>query len=232
MLYGMIFDLDGVVADTHPIHKEAWRQLLAEAGRRVSSKQLEFVCQGRKREDILRHFFGALPAEAMQRYGNRKDELFLKSMQEVRAITGIIEFLGELEKAGMPKALATSAGVQRTRHVLGWLSLTHCFRAVVTGDDVVRGKPDPTIFLMAAQQLGLAPREVLVVEDSCAGVGAANAAGMKCLGVAKQAQATRLRREGADYIIPDFNGLTVGRVKALFEASQRSPLPRGVESAA
>jgi HAD superfamily hydrolase (TIGR01509 family) len=225
MFRGMIFDLDGVVADTHPIHKEAWRQLLAEAGRHVSAEHLDFVCEGRRRADILHHFLGPLSAEAIQHYGKRKDELFFGSTLELRATAGVHGFLSELDRAGMPKALATSAGWRRTDHVLARLGLSGCFYPVVTGDDVVNAKPNPEIFLIVAQQLGLAPMHLLVIEDSRAGVRAAKAAGMKCLGIASGAHATTLRREGADCVSADFRGLTVAQLAKLLTVGQQSPTP-------
>src|SRR6266849_993359 len=110
----MIFDLDGVIADTHAIHRQAWGQMLLERGQRVSEGELDFVLEGRKREEILRHFLGTLSAAEISHYGERKDELFRQSSEQVRAIPGVVDFLCQLDDAGVPKAVATCASKRRT----------------------------------------------------------------------------------------------------------------------
>src|SRR5260370_347031 len=115
MLAGIIFDLDGVIADTHTMHRQAWRHLLGELGRQVSEKELDFVLEGRKREEILRHFLGSLSAAEVSHYGGRKDELFRQASEQVRAIPGVVDFLCQPDGARGPEAVATSAS-RRTTH--------------------------------------------------------------------------------------------------------------------
>ena len=124
MFTAMIFDLDGVIADTHPIHRRAWRQFLLERNLQVSDEQLDVILEGRTRREILRHFLGDLPAPELSACGDRKDGLFYESAGELRPIPGVIEFLSQLENAGVPKAVATSAGKRRAHFVLERLGLT------------------------------------------------------------------------------------------------------------
>src|SRR5437016_480318 len=133
----MIFDLDGVVADTHAIHRQAWRQMLLERGQQVSEEELDFVLEGCKREEILRHFLGTLCTAEISHYGERKDELFRQSAVGLRAIPGVLDFLDQLESAGVQTALATSANKRRTHQIIEHLGLASRFSAVLTGDDVV-----------------------------------------------------------------------------------------------
>ncbi len=221
MFAGVIFDLDGVIADTHPIHRQAWRQLLLEAGQQVSEKELDFVLEGRKREEILRHFLGSLSAAEILHYGERKDELFYESAAGLRTIPGIIDFLHQLDSAGVPKAVATSASKRRAHQVLELLGLAGRFCAVLTGDDVAEGKPDPSILYLAASCLQVMPHQSLVAEDSVAGVRAAKSAGMKCLGIASGVLGPRLCHEGADYVVPNFDGLSFERLESCGNYSHR-----------
>jgi len=216
----MVFDLDGVIADTHPIHLRAWRQLLQEVGRQVSEEELEVVLGGRQREAILRHFLGRLSDAEIMFYGQRKDHLFYEGASEVRAIPGVVNLLDELETAGLPKALATSAGKRRAWLVLDRLGLTGRFQAVVTAEDVDNCKPDPSIFHLAATRLHVLPHQLLVAEDSEAGVRAAKSAGMMCLGIAGRARASRLSEQGADAVVPDFLSLSLADLLARFPAAE------------
>jgi len=205
----MIFDLDGVIADTHPIHKQAWRQLLLEQGQQVSEEQLSFVLEGCTRQEILRHFLGRLSASDISHYGRRKDELFYEFAAGLRAIPGVIDFLHQLESAGVHKAVTTSAGKRRAHYVLQLLGLSDHFHPILTHDDVVAAKPDPSIFHLA--------------EDSAAGVRAAKSAGMRCLGIGTGALGSRLYQEGADQVVPDFDRVSPSQLLSLFlESSELS----------
>jgi len=220
MLAGIIFDLDGVIADTHTIHRHAWRQLLVEMGRQISEEELDFVLEGRKREEILRHFLGSLSTAEVSRYGERKDELFRQSAEQLQSVPGVVDFLRQLDDAGVSRAVATSASKRRTYQLLERLGLADRFGTVVTGDDVAKGKPDPSIFYLAAGCLRVTPQESLVVEDSGVGVRAAKSAGMKCLGIASGMLAGRLRREGADHVVPNFIGILLAKLQNLFHSPQ------------
>jgi beta-phosphoglucomutase family hydrolase len=216
MCKGVIFDMDGVLIDSHPVHKQVWSQFLASVNRPVTDAELDFVLDGRKREEILRHFLGDLPADRLREYGQRKNELYVESSKNLRTITGVEEFLGALGAAGLPMAVATSASFARARDTLARLGILPRFSALVTGNDVANGKPDPEIFVRAAQQLNLTPRNLLVVEDAVSGVKAAKSAGMKCLGIAAAGRRGELRAAGADHVIPDYGKISLQEVQQLF----------------
>ncbi len=213
---GVIFDMDGVLIDSHPIHKKVWAQFLASLDMHVSEKELDFVLDGGKREEILRHFLGDLPPERIREYGQRKNELFRESETELRMISGVVEFLDTLGVAGIGMAVATSASSVRAHDILARLGIMARFRAVVTGSDVDKGKPDPEIFVQAARHLDLHPRNLLVVEDAVSGVKAAKCAGMKCLGIASDGRSEKLRAAGADRVVPDYRQISLLDVQQLF----------------
>jgi beta-phosphoglucomutase len=90
------------------------------------------------------------------------------------------------------------------------------FRAVITGDDVVKGKPDPSLFVLAAQGIEVHPAKALVCEDAVAGVQAAKAAGMRCLGIASNGRGPVLQKAGADMVVPDFTDIRLEILRPLF----------------
>jgi len=224
MFAAMIFDLDGVIADTHPIHKQAWRRLLLERGQQVSEEQLDFVLEGCAREEILRHFLGSLSASDISHYGRRKDELFYELASGLRTIPGVIDLLWQLENAEVHRAVTTSAGKRRAYYVLELLGLTNRFHVILTHDDVVAAKPDPSIFHLAARTLQVKPHQSLVAEDSVAGVRAAKSASMRCLGIGTGALGSRLYREGAEHVVPNFVGVSLSQLSNLFLGSSNLPL--------
>lgn len=220
MLAGVIFDLDGVLADTHPIHRQAWGQFLHERGLQVSEQEMDFVLEGVKREDILQHFLGDLSAPELRSYGERKDELFHQFADQVGAIPGVMEFIQQCECAQISLAVATSAGKRRTHTVLERLGLAGRFSAIVTSDDVIHPKPHPSVFKQAAAGMRLSPDRVLVAEDSQAGIRAAKRAGMKCLGLARGARVSQLYHDGADWVVGDFRDTSLALIEQLFSPGQ------------
>lgn len=216
MFEAAIFDMDGVIIDSHPIHKEAWRRLLELAGRSITEEELDFVVDGRKRADIVRHFLGDLPPSELETYGRQKDTLFLASAERLSLVPGLPGFVAELRAEGIKLAVATSATRKRAEYMLNRFGLTQQFQTVVTGDDVTNGKPDPTIFQKACMQIDGTPSTTLVVEDAVSGVKGAKLAGMKCLGIAGRARSRLLYEAGADWVQPDFTAVKMPSIAALF----------------
>jgi HAD superfamily hydrolase (TIGR01509 family) len=204
MIEGIVFDMDGVLIDSHPIHRRAWRKFLATVGTNVGEEELGFILEGRRREEILRHFLGDLPDSKIAEYGHQKDQFFEEHFGDVRLIPGVRQFLETLEVAGLKAAIATSASSVRTWGTLRRLELDKKFTTVVTGDDVDAGKPDPAVYELASKRMNLIPQKLLVLEDALCGVQAAKSAGMRCVGVSTNGRAEMLRQCGAEFVIPDF----------------------------
>jgi len=216
MLKGVIFDLDGVVVDSHPAHMRAWNRFLLSVGKSVTETELDFVRDGRKKEEILRHFLGDLNCTEIQAHSHQKDLFFNEEAKDVKAVAGVGELLKQLERTGLPTAVASSGSSKRVHYILDLVGLRPYFRIVVTGDDVARGKPDPAIFLKAARKLHVEPTSSLAFEDSVSGVRAARAAGMKCLGIAAPHRAHSLAEAGAHGVLTDFVGASVSQIQELF----------------
>ena len=231
MLKAVIFDLDGVVADSHPIHEVAWKALLTEAGLDPQSINVDFLYAGHPRREILKHYLGSLSDSEVQHWGRRKDELYELAARALQAKPGIPRVLSQLKEAGIARALATSAGRKRSVESLELLGLTNHFPVVITGDDVHTPKPAPDIFLLAARKLDAQPENCVVVEDSVAGVQAAVAGGMKCVGFTSHERADELRRAGADDVISDFPQSPVPYFSALLGARNSREISSGVAQA-
>ncbi len=207
MLRAAIFDMDGVIVDSHPVHKKTWRKFLELLGKEIDEERLNFIMEGRKRDEILRYFLGDLSDDQVRVLGHQKEQLFREESADMKAIEGLREFLQQLSEARIRLAVASSGSNGRVNYVLDLLNLRHYFQAIVTGDQVMYGKPDPTIFRVACDQLCVQPCETLVFEDSVSGIRAAKAAGIRCVGVATNGIIALLVEAGADRIIPDFSAV-------------------------
>ena len=230
MFKSVIFDMDGVIIDSHPAHREAWRTFLQSLNRTVSDAELDFVLDGRKRAEILRHFLGELPDEQIQELGNRKDDFFRRAALQLRVVPGVVEFVSGLRSAGISMGLATSASESRTRHTLENLQLLDKFAVILTGDDVALGKPDPSIYSLACKRLNVAPQSALAIEDAVSGIKAAKGAGVTCIAVAGHQPPHRLRAAGAAQVVANFVGFSPAQLELLHvNNSDRVPSPRAPE---
>ena len=216
MLRGIVFDMDGVIIDSHPVHRRAWKTFLQTAGREVTDAELDFILDGRKRDEILCYFMGELTPSQIADYGARKDEMLRQLAEDMQPLRGVVEFLDSLSRVGIRMALATSAGHRRAHGTLKELGLAGYFDAIVTGDEVVSGKPDPAIYRLVADRLNETPENLLAVEDAVSGVKSARAAGMRCLGIASAERAETLRAAGADPVVSDFESLSLMQLEASF----------------
>jgi beta-phosphoglucomutase len=216
MLRGVVFGMDGVIVDSHAAHRSAWKSFLESEGRAARDEDLDFILDGRKREEILRHFFGELTPEQIVEYGHRKDKLLRECGKRIQPILGVVEFLVHLSRAGIRIALATSGSRRRAYGTLEEHGLARYFHTVVTGDEVIVGKPDPAIYRLAAERMQESPQHLLAVEDAASGVKSARAAGMRCLGIANERRAALLRAAGAELVISDFRSLSFDQLENCF----------------
>ena|SRR5215469_6273624 len=218
MAPGMIFDLDGVLFDSHPVHRKAWREFLRGLGRMVTDEELDFILDGAKREEILRHFLGPLTREQTASYVARKESIFRSEEENLKTVDGLQAFLDLVEKAEIPKVVATSASKLRAKRMLHKHDLADRFAAIITGDDVPTGKSNPAIFLRSAKVLQVAPNEVLVFEDAIPAVRGATSIGMQCIGIAAaDPRRSQLHDAGAALVVPNFTELSLADAMRLLQ---------------
>jgi beta-phosphoglucomutase len=218
-LKSVIFDMDGVIVDSHPAHRRAWQKFLQTLGKTVSESDLKYILDGRKRTEILAHFLGDLSEDEIQEYGRRKDAFFQQISLEIKPVPGVLELLDDLREHNIAVALATSAGQSRTSTTLHRLRIRGHFNVIVTGNDVTQGKPDPAIYRLACRKLQVPPEHAIAIEDAVSGVRAAKAAGLHCIAVGGHESQNTLRTAGADYYVRDFVGVCFADLESLLSHS-------------
>ena len=178
-----IFDLDGVIVDTNPFHKQAWMNYASQLGKDITEEWMHEHVYGRINKEALTSLLGAVPNEAeLIQHTEAKEALFLESYREhVSMVSGLHAVLVQAQEAGIPMAVATSAPRMNVEFIFDALGLDVFFPIVIDDQMVTKGKPDPEIYLLAADRLGIAPEFCLVFEDSFSGVAAGKAAGMKVI---------------------------------------------------
>jgi beta-phosphoglucomutase family hydrolase len=221
--HAVIFDMDGVIIDSHPAHRKAWRKFLHSLKREVTDQELDFILDGRKRAEIMRHFLGELSEAELEEHGKSKDDFFQDLEFEVKPLPGVVRFLDDLRKKKIATAVATSAGQSRARSTLARLHLANHFNVIITGGDVAKGKPDPEIYLRACEGLKVAPQNALAIEDAVSGVRAAIAAGLRCVGVSIHQPAQKLIAAGADCVIEDFLGHSKAKLELILQCDAAAP---------
>jgi beta-phosphoglucomutase-like phosphatase (HAD superfamily) len=148
-----------------------------------------------------------------------KDDFFRQVSADLMPVTGSVELIMHLVESGTRLAVATSASRQRTHWTLRQLGIGNCFKVVVTGDDVEKGKPDPTVYRLAAEGLSQWPHSLLAVEDSISGIRAARSAGFRCLGIGPGAAEQSMRKAGAEHVLPSLAGLSITTLRTMYSGS-------------
>ncbi|MGI8574294.1 MAG: HAD family hydrolase [Egibacteraceae bacterium] len=231
-LDAVIFDLDGVITDTASVHLDAWIRMfndfLEQWGDDEPFTEQDYLAHvdGRPRYDGVRAFLASrgieLPegevsdppeAETVCGLGNRKNDLFRAVLAEgVDPYPTSVTLVEQIRAAGMKTGLVSSS--RNAGPVLEAAELSHLFAVRVDGNDVIErglpGKPDPAMFLAAAEELGVAPARAAVVEDALSGVEAGRRGEFGLvIGVNRGAAAEQLRARGADVVVDDLGELTV-----------------------
>mgnify|MGYP003383527547 CR=1 FL=1 len=194
----VIFDMDGVIVNSEPLHERAFLETFAQIGH-ADSHGIHFPdYYGRSDQAVWIDFIGAhRPPHPLAELSRMKQERFLNLLRAERPIfPAVSELVIALASRG-PIALASGSNHTVISAVLDLCGLRPHFRAVVSADDVPRGKPAPDIFLRSAELLGVAQAECVVIEDSVAGVAAGRAAGMKVIGITNSVPADKLREADA-----------------------------------
>lgn len=202
-----IFDVDGVIIDSRALHTATWDEYVRRFGRTLP-EGFGSTIFGRHNRDIVRELFGpGLSLEEIDGHGAAKEAFYRERLKPVlmeHLVPGVAEFLRG--QAGRPMAVASNAEWANVEAVLIPSGLLRFFRVVLDGSQVARPKPDPEIYLRAAELLGVAPYDCVVFEDSYSGVEAARAAGARIVGV----QTTHERLPGANLLIRDFRAPELG----------------------
>ena len=197
----VVFDMDGVLADSEPTYLEAANVVLASLGKHLSEEQaLTFM--GRSVRHSWRGIMELLGLEgSVEDYVYQYDEVLVSLLSRPRpTLPGVRELLGELERRGLPRALVTSSWQGWVDALLGAIGLIGAFPVVVTEEQVENAKPAPEPFLKAAALLGIEPAACIAIEDTPSGIQAAKAANMYAVQV-RAASTAFPPIEGADLVL-------------------------------
>jgi HAD superfamily hydrolase (TIGR01509 family) len=196
----VMFDMDGVLIDTHHAIVSLWAEIALGHGKQLTEEDIRRYVLGRSPE----HTVSALFAELQ---GASREHLLEQVRQaeprlNFREIAGTKLLAERLAAARVPLALVTSGSRTRVQRVLAALGLASSFRVCVTWEDIQNGKPAPDCYLLGAKRLGVPADRCLVVEDAPSGIAAGHAAGAVCLGLAS-GDGADLRERGARYVVQD-----------------------------
>lgn len=181
----VLWDMDGTLVDSEKLHWTAWRKTMANEGIAITHEQF-LSSFGRRNDSIIDLWLGASSTpERIERIGNAKEELYRRLVRRdgISALPGAASWLQWLHKHGWRQAVASAAPRANIETILEALSVTHFFQGIVSAEDVQKGKPDPEVYLLAAERVGTSPDRCIVVEDAVAGVEGARRAGMRNIGV-------------------------------------------------
>jgi len=220
-LEAVLWDMDGVIADTAPYHLKAWQEVFPKRGFNYSEEVFKRNF-GKRNDTIIRSIIGDSASSAeVDAIAVEKEAVFRqKAAANVKPFPGAIELLKSLGECGVKIALASSAPIENIQLVTRDLGIDNCFDVIVWGREVTEGKPSPQGFLLAAQRLGVEPKNCVVIEDSLSGVTAAKRAGMKCVAVTN----THLRKGlmEADLVVDSLETVNMADLAGLFNSSPES----------
>ena len=208
MIKAIIFDLDGTIVDNMKVHQKAFLEFLNSKGVPITLKDYVTKYQGRSNKENFPSIFGRkLSKGEITLFTDEKEGLYRRMYTDVKPVTGFFDILREAKRLDLKVALATSAPKQNRDYILEKLGLKNSFDVIVGDEDVERGKPEPEIYLKAAEKLGVEPKHCLVFEDSIPGIQSAKRAGLRVIALSTTHQAKDLTE--AAYIINDFSEVTL-----------------------
>jgi beta-phosphoglucomutase family hydrolase len=183
-MIALIFDMDGVIVDSNPVHRQAWAAFNRRYGLETT-EEMQRRMYGKRNDQIVRDYFGeGITPEEVDARGRAKERLYrelIAGRTEEMLVPGLRAFLERYRD--LPMGVGSNAEPENVALVLDETGLRRYFRAVVDGHQVLHPKPHPDVYLRVAELLGTDPAKCIVFEDSHSGVAAAVAAGMRVIGI-------------------------------------------------
>ena len=215
MFKAVIFDMDGVVVDTEPIHTTAEKSVLNDIGIDITLEEIRKYAGAASnvwfKEVLKRH---SKVADVYELKRKKFDIVYENLEKDIPVVPGVLELIDSLGRNGIRLALASGSPKEFVNFIVSRLNLNEKFDEVIGLGDYSKSKPDPESFLLASRKLGVDPKDCVVVEDAHLGVLAAKNAGMKCVGFINENSGNQDLLE-ADLIVDDLNELTLDKIRDL-----------------
>ena len=209
---GAIFDWDGVIINSAEHHLASWDRLAAETGFVLPAGHFKRGF-GMKNDVIIPDLLGwTTDLAEIQKISLRKEEIYREVVRElgIKALPGVESWLTALREAGIPCVIGSSTHLENITTTLEVLGIGRFFSAIVSAEDVSRGKPDPEVFLTAARKIGVESKGCVVFEDALVGIAAAHAAGMRAVAVTTTEPREKLAH--ADQVVDRLDELSIGKL--------------------
>lgn len=199
-----LFDMDGVIIDTEPQYDIFWRKTAGQY--RLGIENFEKIIKGTILPTILATYFAHFPEETHKTIAAAVQAFEME--MDIIPVPGVLAFLENTKKAGIPMGLVTSSDDRKIDYVFSRLPIRPYFDTLVSAGRITRGKPDPMCYLLAAQDVGVSPENCYVFEDSFNGIQAGNAAGMNVIGLSTTNPAESIMADCV-LVIPDFEDFSI-----------------------
>ncbi|MDB5262269.1 MAG: haloacid dehalogenase superfamily protein [Adhaeribacter sp.] len=214
--FAVIFDMDGVIIDSNPYHKEAWLQFAEKHNIELKEEEVGEKIFGKTNTTALRDVFGKeFSPEENMKLGEEKEAIYRELHEkDLVPIPGVRQYLERLKQNGIPMAVATNAPVSNVDFIMERTGLRHYFEVVIDSSSVKNGKPDPEIYLKSAEKLGMPPARCIVMEDSVPGAEAGLRAGMKVIAITTTHSKEELSQ--THLVIEAYEELSLEKLVSLF----------------
>lgn len=204
MLQAILFDLDGTLVNTDPLHFLTWREALIPFDFEMDEGAYKRLISGRLNEEIVQDLFPQLPLAESIKIAEAKEARFRELAGQLKPLAGLEKILEWSKQRGFQQALVSNAPRENVQFMLTSLQLQSVFPTIILADEMEKGKPDPAPYLEALKRLGVSRENAIAFEDSPAGILSAVGAGIFTIGVASTHPPTYLKERGADLVITDF----------------------------
>ncbi|MCF2150478.1 HAD-IA family hydrolase [Desmonostoc muscorum LEGE 12446] len=207
MLAAILFDLDGTIVNSDPIHYRAWKEMLLDFSIEIDETFYKSRISGRLNPEIVQDILPQLSLAERENFANEKEALFRKVASDLQPLSGFSELLAWTDTHQLKRALVTNAPRLNAEYMLEVLGIKEAFHTIVLADDCIAGKPDPAPYQVALNNLGIQAEEAIALEDSPSGIRAAVGADIRTIGIASTHNPQLLQEVGAFMAIPDFTDL-------------------------
>ncbi|MEM6751823.1 MAG: HAD-IA family hydrolase [Cyanobacteria bacterium P01_C01_bin.38] len=207
MLAAILFDLDGTIVNTDPIHYQIWQKMLLEYNVEINEEIYKSNISGRLNPNIIQDLLPHLSIEKKEQFAEEKEARFRNQASLLKPINGFSKLLDWSKKHHLKRALVTNAPRLNAYFMLEALQIKEAFDIIILAGEEAAAKPDPTPYKVALERLGLNAEEAIAIEDSASGISSAITAGIRTFGMASTQTPEALKEFGAFMAISDFADL-------------------------